>query len=589
MNPSPIFEISERLKIIIFILVGLFAIVFLRLLYLQVFKASKYRNLANINSIRVIQKKAPRGNIFDRFGNKLVYNIPYYTVAVVPADVKNMEYIITRLSKILSVSEEEIRVKLDKVNKTQVDPVIIKENLDSKIASIIEEEKHNLSGVLVIVEPKRMYMYGGLAFHTIGYINEVTDMELLLNPSEYSMRDLIGRIGVEKECDKFLRGKNGSIRVMVDASGRKYRLAGSSEPFKGKDITLTINANIQKVAEDSLAGKTGSIIVMQPGSGDILAIVSSPSPDLKKISMGLTKEEWESIFNSPRHPLYNRAIGGTYPFGSTFKVLTALAALETGDIDENTRFFCNGRFWYSTWDYGCWKKEGHGNVDIYRAIAESCDVYFYNVGLRLGIDNIDKFASNFGLGENTGIDISGEKKGLVPTPLWKEQKEGKPWFPGNTIQLSIGQGYLLATPLQMLSLFNLVATGGVLYKPLVIKQISGADKPEFVSQPEITRSIKISKKNIEIVKKALFLVVNSDKGTGSKSKVNGVNVAGKTATVQNPHGKTHAAFIAFAPVESPSVSLIVFLEGEGEGGRDAAPIAKKILEAYFLNENNRVN
>lgn len=576
-----IFEISNRLKIIISLVIGFFVIIFLRLIYLQVFEGIKYRDLANINSIRVIQKRAARGNILDRFGNKLVYNIPYYNVIVIPADLKNKDLVISKLSKILNVNEEEISVKLDKVKNNTVEPILIKENLDSRVAGVLEEEKQNLNGVLIIVEPKRSYIEDGL-FHTIGYVSEVNDMEVLLN-SEFSRGDLIGRIGIEREYDKFLRGVNGRIRILVDAAGRKFKLAGSSEPVKGKDIILTLNSKLQKVVESSLKGRTGSIIVMNPNSGDILAIASSPAPSLKKFSFGLTKDEWDKLSNNSEHPLHNRAISAMYAFGSTFKVLTAIAGLEKGVIDERTRFFCNGRFWFSTWDYRCWKREGHGSVDIYRALTESCDVYFYNVGLKLGIENLSKFAFYLGLGKKTGIDINGEKDGLVPTPKWKEEKEGTPWFPGNTIQLSIGQGYILSTPIQMLSLFNIIATDGKLYRPHVIKQVSEK------SEPEVIRDVKLNRNNLKIIKKALLSVVNSQSGTGKNARIDGIDVAGKTATIENPHGSTHAAFIAFAPVESPVISLIVFLECGGEGGADAAPIAKRILESYFQNENNRVN
>jgi penicillin-binding protein 2 len=570
---------EKRFKFITVFISFLFLILFIRLVILQIIENEKYKKLAESNSIRVIPERAARGIIYDRYREKLVDNIPSFTVSIIPADLRNKEKVIEKLSQILNISEEEIYEKLDRQKYKVFEAIKIKGNLNSQVISVIEEHKLELPGVLIHTEPKRNYINNDIASHILGYVGEVSLSEI--NKGNYYLGDLIGKSGIEKRYDSYLRGVNGATQIMVDSRGREIKIVGKKASSKGMDIMLTIDLKLQRKCEELLKDKKGVIIAMDPRDGEIYAMASKPSFNPNMFSNPLEKESWDDLISNPDRPLLNRAIAGLYSPGSTFKVVLACAALEEHILDLKDLFVCHGTYWYSTWNYNCWKREGHGSLNIIDAITYSCDIFFYQTGLVVKIDKISEYSKLFGLGEETRIDLDGEKKGLVPTAEWKERTFHEHWMPGNTIQLSIGQGYLLATPIQMINVYNIIINNGTLYKPYLVKFIN--DREIF---PEVLKRVSLRDDTLNIVKKGLWGAVNKSGGTGWRAKSN-FNIAGKTATIENPHGPSHASFIGFAPFSAPEISVMVFLEGGGSGGEIAAPIAKSVIEEYYKLKKER--
>ena len=391
----------------------------------------------------------------------------------------------------------------------------------------------------------------------------------------------IGQWGIEKLFDDSLRGTSGSRVIEVNALGREIRLLQEKMPIKGKDITLSIDINLQKEAEKAFGEKAGALVAIKPDTGEILGMISKPSFDPNLFTRGISHEKWAAITEDKKNPMLNRALQSQYPPGSTFKIVTAIAALEEGVINPRTKVDCRGGINYGRWHFGCWRKNGHGVISLHRAIVESCDVYFYEVGRRLGIDKIYEYATSLGLGKKTGIDLGKEREGLVPNTKWKLENKKLPWFLGETFNASIGQGYVAVTPIQLAVMTSAIANGGTVYKPLLIKN----------SSPTISGRLNISPDTLETIKKGLFGVVNEAGGTGYAAKSELVTIAGKTGTAQVVTQKSgshyvgekfrdHAWFVAFAPVEKPEIALAVLVEHGGHGGGAAAPIAKSAIEAY---------
>jgi len=398
----------------------------------------------------------------------------------------------------------------------------------------------------------------------------------------------VGQRGIEKIYDKLLRGKAGRRIVEIDATGRVVKIVGIQRPVKGEDVTLSLDISIQKEAEKSLEGRTGAVVVLDPSTGEVLAMANAPSFNPNLFARGISYMEWKRLINDPDRPLLNRAIQSIYPPGSTFKIISALAGLEEGVINRGTEFICNGFTEMGGRKFRCWKKEGHGRIDLYRAITESCDVYFYEIGKRLGIDKLSKYAKMYGLGEPSGIELDGERRGIVPSTGWKLKNLHERWYGGETLNTVIGQGYLSATPLQMARLVAAVVNGGRLFKVHLLK-----NPPSPV---EIERMIEIGHMNESLLKKALIGVVEDAHGTGRKAYSGLVRIGGKTGTTQvvkkrDDRGITskkyrdHAWFVAFAPEDEPEVVVSVFVEHGGQGSIAAAPIAKRVIEAFFKEKD----
>jgi penicillin-binding protein 2 len=573
---------EKKMEALLLFITILFGVIFLRVFYLQILNYPTYRSMSDSNSLRLIPQRAPRGIITDRNGEILATNVPTYSLYLVPAEMKAYESTLVRLSQILGEPLDALEMLVDSRRKSRkFEPIRLETHLEDDMVAQIEENRVHLPGVYIQMEPERYYPHGNLASHILGYIGEISEDDLnRLRDTGYSVGEVIGKKGVERTYDRVLRGQNGGVEVEVDASGVQRRILDYKNPIQGQTLMLSIDYKVQQLAEDLLGDQVGSAIVTNPQTGEILAMVSKPNYDPNEFVSGISYKEWNKLMKDKNHPLENRAIQGQYPPGSVFKLITALGALEDQVVDINKVFLCRGIFWYKTWPYRCWRTSGHGWMNLERAIIESCDIYFYQLGLLMKVDKIYHEARKLGLGSKTKIDLDSEVAGLVPNPRWKESTQHMPWFPGNTIQMSFGQGYLLTTPLQMLDMTSGIAMNGKIFRPhllyRVLDQVSG--RTVFDKQPEILQEADITQSYLDFIKSTMEKVVNSDSGTGKKARIKGIRVAGKTGTSENPHGDTHAWFTAYAPAEDPKVAVIVMVENGGEGGIVSAPIAKRLME-----------
>ena len=578
---------SEKIILISYLIIIGFAIIMIRLWQLQILQGSELRQISESNRLRIIGVPAPRGIIFDRNNLPLVKNTTYFSASVIPKEFESKN--IPSLSKLLDLPEDELSAKIAKRSQNPFAPLKLKEGLSFDEVSFIEARRSDYPGLIIDVELSRHYIYGSAGSHLIGYLGKLTPAQ----SKDPEFRDVppdafIGQWGVERMFDKSLRGTAGQRVIEVDALGHEIRLLQENNPIKGKDLTLSLDIALQYEAEKAFDGKTGALVALNPNTGAVLGLVSSPSFDPNKFVKGISYDEWQSLTEDAKIPLLNRAVQSQYPPGSTFKIITAIAGLEEGVINNETKVSCTGGINVGKWRFGCWKKTGHNIVSVHKAIVESCDVYFYEVGNRLGIDKINSYALMLGLGEETGLAVGREKKGLIPSSKWKMDTKKEPWYLGETFISAIGQGYVSTTPVQMAVMMSAVANNGTVYKPSILKG----------STPEIVKKANIRPETLEIVKDGLKGVVNEPGGTGHASRSNTILIGGKTGTAQvvgirkdskdlaEKH-RDHAWFVAFAPVEKPEIALSVFVEHGGHGGSAAAPIAKKAIEAYMLSDEKK--
>lgn len=595
---------KQRLARIAFCVAGTFCLIFIRLFYLQVVNGDELRRLSKNNCIRLKSTDPSRGMIFDRNGTLLVDNRPAFDLNIVLKDAKPIEQTVKKLSKYINVPESELMAKIEN-DKTvsSYKPIILKKDIGRDTLAAVEVRKFDLPGVAVDVKPRRHYVEPQTAAHLIGYLSEINADEL--NSGEYpgyTVGDYIGKYGIEKIFESFLQGKRGGRQVEVNVMGQVVRILKTVDAQPGQNLYLTIDLRVQKKAEELLKGVAGAVAAMDPQTGQILALASSPSFDQNIFVDGMSHEQWDSLVSNPLRPLENKAIQGEYPPGSTFKIITAIAGLEEGVIDKNTILFCPGWYKYGNRVYRCWKHAGHGDINVVKALAESCDVFFYQVGQKLGIDRLSMYAIASGLGSPTGIDLDHESAGLIPTAEWKKRRIGIDWQGGETLSVAIGQGYDLATPLQMLDFIAAVANGGKIYKPLILKSVYSSEGSVILeSKKQLVGKLPVSKQTLQIIKEGLWDVVNNRKGTAWIAHVDGLDISGKTGTSQvvgrsKEHGlseeelahelKSHAWFVAFAPSEDPKIAVSVIVEHGGHGSSAAAPIAREVIKTYFgYNEN----
>lgn len=561
-------------------------ILILRLWHLQVLEGDRYYELSTQNRLRIRPVEAPRGFILDRNGEILVENRAAFDVLVTPEDIPDVEGAASIIGEILEMDPEEVKQRIREAAKSSpYQPFILRKAIEEGTMVAIEERKLELPGVSLRVRPVRSYPIGGVAANLLGYVREVSRAQL----EREEFLDLrpgasIGQAGIERFYDTFIRGVDGGEQVEVDALGRLVRFLERLDPRSGYNIYLTIDKRIQEAAEKAFEGKSGSVVAMNPKTGEVLVLLSRPSYDPNVFAERLSFMEWQQLITDPNHPFQNRPLQASYPPGSVFKLITAIAALEKGAITPETKFTCPGYFVLGNHRFDCWKKGGHGTLNLYQAIARSCNVYFYNVALRTGAQEIIRVAREFGLGEPLGIRLEEEAKGFIPS-----LGGGQSWYPGNTVMLGIGQGTVATTPFQLLSLVSGIANGGTIYHPTFVKQVISLEG-EVVEQfsPEVLRKANVDPEALAIVRRGMWGVVN-DGGTGGLARLPGIEVAGKTGTAQVVRKmkgapkdlKDHAWFVAFAPYDDPTIALVVNVEHGGMGGRVAAPIGRAILEAAF--------
>jgi penicillin-binding protein 2 len=592
-------------KYLVFFVGLAFFLIFIRLWSLQVIKGSELRRLSENNCIRLRENPADRGMLLDRKGRILAHNRPSFDVFLIPEDLKANSEVVTEVGNLLKILPEEIQERINtQKRRAPFKPVRIKSDIDWNELANLEFNRVYLPGLFVDVRPRRAYDYGDLASHLIGYLGEVDENELKqAKETPYRMGALIGKYGVEYRWENDLRGTDGGRQIEVDALGREIRPIGIVEPFPGNNLFLTIDLDLQRTAEEAYQDKNGALVAMDPKTGRILAMVSKPSFEPDIFARNILPEEWKSLVENPHHPLQNKGIQGQYPAGSTFKIVTAIAGLESGSITPATHFFCKGTFPYGNRDFRCWKEGGHGAISLHRALVESCDIYFYQVGLKVGPDLIAHYANEFNLGRVTGISLPHEKPGTVPSSAWKKKRFGVPWYSGETLSYSVGQGYLNATPLQLLMLIAGVAHGGKQYLPQVVERVENIYGKKLKEYPPVElRKANVSEKTLQIVQEALRGAVNDPHGTGWTCALKEVKVAGKTGTAQvvrlpdnfkkgdmnrmPQKFRDHAWFVAYAPFEDPKIAIAVLVEHGGFGASAAAPIAKKVIEKFLNLESS---
>jgi penicillin-binding protein 2 len=567
----------------------------MRLFDLQILKGDDMRRLSEQNRVRVKKILAPRGMVYDRTGKVVADTRPSFNLYVIREDIRDFNQTVDGLAKLLGMDREEVITKLkDARDYPSSFPVKVESDLNMDQVAKVEANKFYLPGVIIQIEPKRNYPYGIMLAHALGYVSEVSGEELKTKEyKEYAPGDYVGKFGLEKQYEQYLRGIDGEQRVEVDATGREVRVLDTREPIAGNSVHLNIDLELQIATEKAFEGKKGGCVVSDPKTGGVLVLVSRPAFDPNKLSSGVTKDYWAQISTDKAHPLQNRATQGRFPPGSTFKMVPAMAALNKSVINERTSFSCSGGFVFGNRTFKCWKKGGHGSVAVHRGIVESCDVFFYNVGLKVGVDAIHDMAKTVGLTKLTGIDLPGEKAGVVPSTEWKRKTLGEKWYEGETVSVAIGQGAVWLTPVQLMQLAAFMANEGVTFKPqLVNKIVSPQGKAVKVFEPVMSANSNISKQAITLVRDAMKGVVNEPGGTAYASRLQNVNMSGKTGTAQSTSaglGKgDHAWFVAFAPHENPTLAMAVLVEYGGHGASTSAPIAKIVTQSYLNREHKEV-
>jgi penicillin-binding protein 2 len=581
--------VQQRMNLFRFPVLLIFLILVARLWQLQIIHGSEYAMKAERNRIRTIELVAPRGTISDRYGRPLVENRPSFDVLLYRESMKDQSSTIRFLKEKLGISAEEVEMRFRRSKKTAFyRPIIIKEDASMEEISIIEAHKGDHPEIQLGLEPRRLYSYGTLASHLLGYVGEVSEEELDkdLFPSA-KPGSLVGQSGVERTYNQFLVGKDGERQVLVDSMGREVGLLSETESVIGSEVQLTLDLDLQAVAEKALENKVGAIVAMDPRNGEILVMASSPSFDPNAFSARISEEDWNELVNHPDHPMQNRAIQNSFSPGSVFKLIVAEAGLEEGLLDGSPPVICKGSAVYYGRTFHCSSKEGHGPMRLEQAIAKSCNIFFYELGRRLGIERIAKHAHALGLGEPTGIDLPEERSGVVPSPEWKRKARGSKWYAGETISVAIGQGAVSTTPLQILRAVSAIATDGLLTTPHVLLRLENDhnDRPKWP-----VRKIPIGDENARRIREGMWQSVNNW-GTGHNAAVPGQDICGKTGTAQvignekkqetGEEAEDHSWFAGFGNRDNPEIAVVVFIEHGGKGGIASAPIAKQIFSAYF--------
>ncbi|MBI4082154.1 MAG: penicillin-binding protein 2 [Candidatus Lambdaproteobacteria bacterium] len=601
LSPEEVQFFRQRLTLILLGIGLCFALVAGRLFYLQVVRGQYYAGVAQGNRIRVVPQEAPRGLILDRNGELLAYNRPAFNVQLMREDTPDLEGTLRRLAQVSEVPYGELFAAATSSKGYQrFKATDLLTDVPRKAADLVDTYQDDLPGISVQVEPRRLYPNAFLASHIVGYVGDINESQLQALPlKKLRSGRVVGQSGVEFMQNAALIGLDGGRQVEVDNVGRELRVLNAPvNPVPGSDITLTIDLRLQRYIKSLMGKETGAVVVTRPKTGEILALSSFPDFDPNQFVGGIEDQRWEELSRAPGRPLLNRATQGLYSPGSTFKLVLALAALDQGVLDVTTKLNCPGFYKIGRDIRYCWKRPyGHGWLTLREALEQSCNVFFYQVGLELGIDRINEYARLLGFGARTGIELESEKTGLVPSRAWKQETQGERWFDGETLPISIGQGFTTVTPLQLVGYINIVANRGLWVQPTIFKRIVSPDGEEILRDgglPRASHQLPIPPEYFDTVREGLVWAVNRN-GTARRGRSRKVLIAGKTGTTQTrsrPTAKSiddvkldnedqHALFIGFAPADNPQVSVAVLIEREKSGGGAAAQVARQTIDYFF--------
>lgn len=580
--------IRRRASVTLLAVGSAFVLLVLYFWKMQVLDHKHYWGLSEANRIREVTLTPQRGLIIDRYGQVLATNIAAFQAAVIRENSQDLEASYTRIAELLHMDANIIRERVEKYRRFPVFfPLVIKEDLEDEEVAVIESRRLEFPELIVQAQPKRFYPNSTFASHVLGYLQEISEQEL--QQGTYGGRGLgalVGRTGIERQYETELVGRSGNYLEIVDSTGRIREITPHEDPVNGETIQLTLDARLQAKSEELLQGREGAVVVMDSQRGELLALASFPTFDPNKFINRFTPEEWMELINNPSYPLENRALRGLYSPGSIFKLVMALASLDTGITTEQTSYFCSGSIVIYGHPFRCWFAGGHGEMNLTNAIRNSCNIYFYQVGKRMGIDTIAEYARQMGLGQLTGVDLNGEHAGLVPTREWKKRIRNTPWYPGETISVSIGQGPLQVTPLQVANMTATLANRG----KRVIPHLGKRTDAQIQAHPD--PALSIDSLHMETVIRGMWMSANQG-GTARAASVLGFDVCGKTGSTQvvsrktaekmgesQREVKTHSWFSGFAPRNAPQVVVTVIIEFGGMGGATAAPVAGELFRLY---------
>ena len=567
---------NSRLIIFFITIMILFSLLLGGLFYIQIVRGDYYKELSEKNRIIIVPLEGARGRIFDRNGIVIADNRLSFDVALIYENATNIDELSLFLSEELKQDRDNLISKMESAKLSPFKPTVIVEDISREKAIILEQYRIDYPGLMITTKAKRNYIYKNIASSVVGYLGKISEGELGRKRTYgYRITDLVGKIGLEKKYDNYLKGIPGGMQVEVDALGRQKRILHVKEPEAGSDLHLTIDMKLQTYCDKLFDKNRGSIICMDPKTGAVLALVSKPNFDPSIFIASDKNQEIITLLNNVDndYPLLNRAISCAYPPGSVFKIIVATAALQTEKFSNDEILFCGGIFYLSDRQFRCWRKSGHAGQVLEDAIKNSCNVFFYQLGLKIGVNDIVSYAMLYGFGQLTGIDLPGESIGLLPSPKWKRQARDESWYAGDTVNYSIGQGPLLVTPIQVVRMISAFANGDYLVMPHIVERIG--DIKVTLENP---KKVKVKDETIEVIRSGLNKVVNDPRGTGMKARMADVVIAGKTGTAQNPTGDNHGWFAAFAPFDDPRLSVLIFDEYGGKGGVGASISGRQVIE-----------
>ena len=580
-----------RLTVISYTIVGLMALLLLGFWKLQIVHSDYYAQRAELNRVRSIPIIAPRGAMLDRYGRVIVDNYPSFSVLLLRDDPQQVERLLPQIADGLSVPLDDIKQQLEAATSLpHFQPIVVKPEAKPSDIDFIESHRADIPVLEMLMVYRRRYPPGGFMAHVSGYVGEVSSEQIEESNSRYKPGDIVGKAGLERQYNDHLMGVDGMRRSVVNSVGREVGRLEQTDAVPGKPIRLTIDYDLQLVAEEALVGKRGAVVAIDPKSGEILAMASQPSYDPNDFAIRISKEEWQALNEDPERPLLDRAIQAQLAPGSVFKILMATAMLESKALPADYHVFCPGSAEFYGRVFHDWKKEGHGEVELHKAIVNSCDVFFYNVGKQLGIDRISFYGANLGLGHRTGVDLPGEETGVMPSEAWKERVFHQKWYPGETISVAIGQGAIAVTPIQLAYMISGITMGGRFHQPHLLLSDQPAHETDF----------RISDATVDAVTEGMYGVVNEPGGTAGASKLPGIELCGKTGSAQvisnqglaraGKHAdlKDNAWFVGFAPRQNPEIVVAVLVQGGEHGGAAAAPIARDVVKAYYDKKQGRI-